>query len=478
MWRKRAAATRRPPASMRRMISPMRLWRTASGLTIASVRSVMLPSSARRPLSRTERGGHRAAELGGALCDAHACGFERADLVGRRAAPDGDDGAGVAHPLPLRRRLPGNEHGDRLRHRRRDERRRLLFGGAADLADQDHARGARIVLVQAQHVDEAGADDRIAADADARRLADTELRQLVHRFVSQRAAARDDADRPRLVDVAGHDADLALARGDHARAVRTDEARLLAFQVARDAYHIERRHAFGDADRERQLGVGGFHDRVGGERRRHEDARDRRAGRAHRLLDGVEDGNALEIGAALSRRHTADDLGAVLATRLRVELPSGARDPLDDDARVLVDEDTHRLPPAAATARRAPSAMSAAVWMARPDSARICLPRSTFVPSMRTTSGTFRPTSRAACTTPSASTSQRRMPPKMLMKIARTLASERRMRNASRTFAASAPPPTSRKLAGSPPAYFTISIVAIASPAPFTMQPMLPLRAM
>ena len=41
-----------------------------------------------------------------------------------------------------------------------------------------------------------------------------------------------------------------------------------------------------------------------------------------------------------------------------------------------------------------------------------------------------------------------------------------------------APPPTSRKLAGSPPSCWMMSIVAIARPAPFTMQPMLPSSAM
>ena len=37
-----------------------------------------------------------------------------------------------------------------------------------------------------------------------------------------------------------------------------------------------------------------------------------------------------------------------------------------------------------------------------------------------------------------------------------------------------APPPTSRKLAGSPPANLMASIVAIARPAPFTRQAMFP----
>ena len=46
---------------------------------------------------------------------------------------------------------------------------------------------------------------------------------------------------------------------------------------------------------------------------------------------------------------------------------------------------------------------------------------------------------------------QRMMPPKMFTSTARTFLSESKMRNASVTCSALAPPPTSRKLAGSPP---------------------------
>ena len=42
------------------------------------------------------------------------------------------------------------------------------------------------------------------------------------------------------------------------------------------------------------------------------------------------------------------------------------------------------------------------------------------------------------------------------------------------TFRPGAPPPTSRKFAAAPPAYWMMSIVAIARPAPLTMQAMLP----
>jgi len=65
------------------------------------------------------------------------------------------------------------------------------------------------------------------------------------------------------------------------------------------------------------------------------------------------------------------------------------------------------------------------------------------------------------------------MPPKMLTSTAFTLASERISLKASATRAAVVPPPTSRKFAGRPPCSCTRSMVAIASPAPFTMHPML-----
>ena len=82
--------------------------------------------------------------------------------------------------------------------------------------------------------------------------------------------------------------------------------------------------------------------------------------------------------------------------------------------------------------------------------------------------------SRAAATTPVASVSQRRMPPKILISTAFTCWSESRMRNAFLTCSALAPPPTSRKFAGLPPAYLMMSMVAMARPAPFTMQPTVP----
>ena len=59
--------------------------------------------------------------------------------------------------------------------------------------------------------------------------ADAELLQLVQRLVGERAGAADDADvraggGGQLGDLAGGDADVALAGADDARAVRAEQA--------------------------------------------------------------------------------------------------------------------------------------------------------------------------------------------------------------------------------------------------------------
>ena len=66
------------------------------------------------------------------------------------------------------------------------------------------------------------------------------------------------------------------------------------------------------------------------------------------------------------------------------------------------------------------------------------------------------------------------IPPKILTKMPFTPLSERIILNALETFSLEAPPPTSRKLAGSPPYILIISKLAIAKPAPLTIQPIFP----
>jgi hypothetical protein len=82
---------------------------------------------------------------------------------------------------------------------------------------------------------------------------------------------------------------------------------------------------------------------------------------------------------------------------------------------------------------------------------KILSPSLKFVPASLTTKGTFNFVSLTASTTPLANTSHLMIPPKILTNTALTFASSTRIRNASVTCSTLAPPPTSKKLAGSPP---------------------------
>ena len=113
-----------------------------------------------------------------------------------------------------------------------DEIASVLFGRAADFADHNDALGFRVAEEHVQAVNEVGAVDRIAADADASRLTKTGRGGLSDRLVRQRTGTRYDADLAALMNVARHNADLALARRDHAGAIRADETSPGPFQGA------------------------------------------------------------------------------------------------------------------------------------------------------------------------------------------------------------------------------------------------------
>ena len=66
----------------------------------------------------------------------------------------------------------------------------------ANFSDHDDPVRVRIVIEEPQRVNKCRSDNRVAADADARRLADAQSRELAHRFVGQCSAARNDAHMP------------------------------------------------------------------------------------------------------------------------------------------------------------------------------------------------------------------------------------------------------------------------------------------
>jgi hypothetical protein len=214
--------------------------------------------------------------------------------------------------------------------------------------------GVGVFLEHADAVDVVDAPDGVAADADAGGLGESALAQLPDRLVSQRAGARDDADLAGLVNVTGHDADLApraffVARRDDAGAVGTDETRAPAPQGRLDPGHVGDRNALGDRDHEAHARVGRFQNRVGGEGRWNENHGGQAArvglGRPDGFLHRVKNGNTVDVPPALARRDAADHTGAVIAATLGVEGTGAPGDALHDDLGVVVDENAHDAAP-------------------------------------------------------------------------------------------------------------------------------------
>src|SRR5690606_21839598 len=151
-------------------------------------------------------------------------------------------------------RAARDEADDRLFHRL-DVLGRLFLVGAADLADHHDHFGLGIFLKQLEHVDKPRADDRVAPDADARRLADPPGGKLVDYLVGERAAAGDEAHWSRLEDATGQNPYQRLAGRDHPRTVGTHKARPLSPGVGRHLHHLVDRDPLGDADDQLDAGV-------------------------------------------------------------------------------------------------------------------------------------------------------------------------------------------------------------------------------
>src|SRR5829696_9311983 len=99
-----------------------------------------------------------------------AGGLHGGGLVLGPALAAGDDGAGVPHAAAGRSGAPGDEADHRLLAAPLrlvgDELRRVLLGRAADLADHDDRLRPLVREEHLEHLDELGAFDGIAADAD------------------------------------------------------------------------------------------------------------------------------------------------------------------------------------------------------------------------------------------------------------------------------------------------------------------------
>ena len=161
------------------------------------------------------------------------------------------------------------------------------------------------------------------------------------RLVGQRARARDEADVALGEDLGGDDPDVRLARRESARAVRAQHRDPLGPDEVVDAQHFVRRQPFGDADHGADPGIDGLVDGIRGKASGDEDHRRVGARLRDGVRNGVEDRDALEVGATLARSHARDDLRAVRAVPERVERALAPSRTLHDQPCVLVDHDCH-----------------------------------------------------------------------------------------------------------------------------------------
>jgi hypothetical protein len=102
-----------------------------------------------------------------------------------------------------------------------------------------------------------------------------------------------------------------------------------------------RRDSFGDRDDQWDSGVFGFQDGVGGETRWHEHHRRVGLRLLHRFVEGVEDGDAVHVLAALAGRHARDDIRPIVAVSKAVEGAFAPRYPGDHQTGIPVHQDRH-----------------------------------------------------------------------------------------------------------------------------------------
>ena len=263
----------------------------------------------------------------------------------------------MPHRLSLGRGETRDVGDDGLRHVLGDVRGGAFFGVAADLADHDDELRVGVGLEGFDGVDVSGADDGVAADADACR--EPEVGKLVHELVGERARFRHEPDAPRPRDIGRGDADVRLAGRDDPGAVRADEPDAALGGVRVELRRVLHRHALGDDDDKVESGVDGFDDGAQRVRRRNEDDGDVRPRGFLRLRDGSEDGDGNGAGLAffgpradggdvefhggprLAGVDPADDVRARAEHPARVLAPFGPRHSLDDDFRIPIEEDGH-----------------------------------------------------------------------------------------------------------------------------------------
>ena len=143
--------------------------------------------------------------------------------------------------------------------------------------------------------------------------------------------------------MARHNADFALARSNHARAVRTDQAGTVAvgFQIAFGFEHVQSRYTFGNHNHQAYAGINGFNDRVQHKRSGNVNYGCVRAGFFNRFFHGVEH-RQVQVGlTAFARSNAADDFSAVSQSLFGVESTVFTGETLNQYFGVFINQYAH-----------------------------------------------------------------------------------------------------------------------------------------
>merc|ERR1712106_779960 len=98
--------------------------------------------------------------------------------------------------------------------------------------------------------------ERVPTNTDTQSLAEPHGTCLMYSLVSESARPADNSDTPLLVDVAGHDANLARPRSNDTRTVRANQTRLaLLQQGVLHLDHVLLGNAFCNAHNKWDLGL-------------------------------------------------------------------------------------------------------------------------------------------------------------------------------------------------------------------------------
>ena len=143
--------------------------------------------------------------------------------------------------------------------------------------------------------------------------------------------------------MAGGDTNIALARRDDPRTVRTQQANVgeVPSQLVVKQSLVVGRDSFSDGHNELNASLGGFKNRGPDPGGGYKNARGGSSGGLNGFGDGGVDGNA--IGAGLPRVGAGHNLGSVFPVQDPVITSLGARKALVNNAGICVDEDAHRL---------------------------------------------------------------------------------------------------------------------------------------